>query len=419
MPRILILADDLSGAADCGIACVNAGLKVVVTLGSPSSTTEADVIAIDADTRGLGAVQAAERMRQLVQLHAQDPALLLFKKIDSTLRGHIGPELAAVLDARRAVVSRAVAIMAPSFPANGRTTVEGMHYVHGESLHKTEIWMSEKMKGRPYIPDMLTGSGLKCAHLNLALVRSPRAAFDRATNDAAQAADVIVCDAATDDDLRAIAEAAVTLQERALWVGSAGLAHHLPKVTALASSASPEVAHLPETVGLTLFVIGSASRTTRQQVAKLLSDSDIRSIVVPLAVLLDGPKRSKWSSYTLQLSQAAGRAEDVILLCDSGPEVDLIDRPRLSQALAEMAETLRAKVGALVVTGGETARKVMDRWGVLDMQLHGQLESGVAISSTIVDGIRPLTIITKAGDFGQRDTLLHCREWLSKRGVFR
>ena len=418
MPRILILADDLSGAADCGIACVNEGLKVVVTLGSPSNPTAADVIAIDADTRGLSATPAAERMRQLVQMHAHDPALLLFKKIDSTLRGHIGPELAAVLGARRAVVPRAVAIMAPSFPANGRTTVEGMHYVHGESLHKTEIWKSEKMQGQAYIPDMLSGSGLKCAHLNLALVRNPHDAFDRAINDAAQTVDVIVCDAATDDDLRAVAEAAAKLQDRAVWVGSAGLAHHLPKTTGLASNASA-VAHLPETAGPTLFVIGSASRTTRQQVAKLLSASDIRSIVVPPAVLLAGPESTEWSGFTSQLSQAAGHAEDVILLCDSELEVDLIDRPRLSQALAEMVATLRAKVGALVATGGETARKVMDRWGVLDMQLHGELESGVAISSTIVDGMRPLTIITKAGDFGQRDTLLHCREWLGKRGVFR
>jgi D-threonate/D-erythronate kinase len=419
MPRIIILADDLSGAADCGIACVNAGLKVVVTLGSPSSPTAADVIAIDADTRGLGASPAAERMRQLVQMHAHDPALLLFKKIDSTLRGHIGPELAAVLDARRAVVPRAVAIMAPSFPANGRTTVEGMHYVHGEPLHKTEMWKNEKMPGQACIPDMLTRSALKCAHLNLALVRSPRAAFDHAINDAAQTADVIVCDAATDDDLRAVAEAAMKLQDRALWVGSAGLAQHLPKATGLASSFSAAVGHLPETAGSTLFVIGSASRTTRQQVAELLSASDIRSVVVPSAMLLEGSGSSEWNSFTSQLAQAAGRAEDVILLCDSDPAVDLLDRPRLSQALAEMAVTLRAKVGAIVVTGGETARKVLNRWGVLDMQLHGELESGVAISSTIVDGIRPLTLITKAGDFGQRATLLHCREWLSKGGVFR
>ena len=112
MSRVLIFADDLSGAADCGIACVNAGLSTIVSLGLPSNGHRVDVLSVDADTRSLSASAAAERLRQLVQVHAEDPAVLLFKKIDSTLRGHLGPELAAVLKARRAVVKGTVAVMA-------------------------------------------------------------------------------------------------------------------------------------------------------------------------------------------------------------------------------------------------------------------------------------------------------------------
>src|SRR5258708_24823 len=111
MSRVLIFADDLSGAADCGIACVNAGLSTIVSLGLPSNGLKVDVLSVDADTRSLSVSAAVERMRDLVRVHAADPALLLFKKIDSTLRGHLGPELAAVLETRRAVVKRAVAVM--------------------------------------------------------------------------------------------------------------------------------------------------------------------------------------------------------------------------------------------------------------------------------------------------------------------
>lgn len=419
MGRILMLADDLSGAAECGMACVNAGLKVIVTLGAPVDPIPADVVVIDADTRKLGAAAAAERMRHLVQEYARDPDLLVFKKIDSTLRGHLGPELGAVLEARSTVVSRSVAIVAPALPAYGRTTVEGRHYVHGELVHETDMWKSENRSGQSYIPDMLHGSGLRCASLHLAIVRGAQTAFDCALYESAESADVIVCDAATADDLRAIAAAAARLQGRAVWVGSAGLAHELPGAIGVGLSAADAIAQLPETTGSTLFVIGSANRTTRQQIAELLSASDICSIIVPLEVLLEGSHGPKWAGFISQINTALELERDVILTCGYETEVAVSDGPRLSHSLGEMSESVRGKVGALVLSGGETARNVLDRWGVTKLQLYGELEKGVSISSTVSDVMRPVTVITKAGDFGQRSTFRHCQEWLSRCGVLR
>jgi uncharacterized protein YgbK (DUF1537 family) len=418
MPRILILADDLSGAADCGIACVNAGLNTLVSLDLPSDGLDVDVLSVDADTRSLDSSAAAERMRQLVYVHAKDPALLLFKKIDSTLRGHLGSELAAVLDARREVVKNTVAVMAPAFPFNGRTTVGGMHYVHGRLLHETDVWKNEKMSGEAHLPQMLGDSGLRAKHLDLATVRSFREVLIRAVCEAAEASDVIVCDAVTDGDLFAIAEAATSLGSRAVWVGSAGLAHQLPKATGFAARAGEMVPHLPHTTGSILFVVGSTSGTTKQQAVTLLSSTDIHGIVVPPEVLLAGRDGPDWSAFTAELYEAVEHGEDVILLCGSEPKVDAVDRSRLSLALAEMTAALHGRVGALVASGGETARKVLDRWGVSTLQLHGELERGVPVSSTLIDGTLPLTVITKAGDFGQPYTLLHCREWLKpKRSI--
>jgi uncharacterized protein YgbK (DUF1537 family) len=418
MTRVLILADDLSGAADCGIACVNAGLNTIVSLGLPSDGFEVDVLSVDADTRSLSAAAASERMQSLVEVHAEDPTLLLFKKIDSTLRGHLGPELAAVLAARRTIVKTAVAIMAPAFPVNGRTTVGGMHYVHGRPLHETEIWKNQNMSGEAHIPQMFEGSGLTCACLDLSTVRSSHETLVRAVHEAAQSSDVLVCDAETDSDLLAIARCATGLQEKAVWVGSAGLAHQLPKATGLAIRAEDVVPHLPATSGSILFVIGSTSSTTKQQAVTLLSSSDIHGIVVPPEVLLEGPEGPDWSAFTNDLYEAVKRGEDVILLCGAEPKVAVADRSRLSLALAEMTAALHGRVGALVASGGETARKVLDRWGVHTLQLHGELERGVPVSSAVIDRSLPLTVITKAGDFGQPYTLMHCREWLKqKRGT--
>jgi uncharacterized protein YgbK (DUF1537 family) len=414
MYRILILADDLSGAADCGIACVNAGISTLVSLGLPHHGVSTDVLSVDADTRGLSSRDAADRMHHLVRTHAQDPSTLLFKKIDSTLRGHLGPELVAVLEARRSVMPGAVAIFAPAFPSNGRTTKDGMHYVHDQPLHETEMWNNEGMIGEALIPTMLASSGLRYALLNLDVVRSADPAFDAAVFKAAASADVLVCDALTDDDLLAIARAATALGDRAVWVGSAGLAHQLPRAVGIGTRPEEIFPHLPNTSGPILFVIGSASRTTKQQAANLLSSSDIHGIVVPPEVLLEGPEGPDWNDFTAELRDAVAQGEDVILLCGGEPRIEAAGRPRLALALAEMTAALHGQVGALVASGGETARKVLDRWAVSTLLLHGELERGVPVSSTIVDRNRPLTVITKAGDFGQPYTLVHCREWLKR-----
>ena len=63
-PKLLILADDLSGAADCAVAGVRAGLRSAVMLradvGHPIGyPTSADVLALDTDTRRANAVDAA------------------------------------------------------------------------------------------------------------------------------------------------------------------------------------------------------------------------------------------------------------------------------------------------------------------------------------------------------------------------
>jgi D-threonate/D-erythronate kinase len=410
---VLIFADDLSEAIDCGIACVNAGLSTSVSLGLPSNGLMIDVLAVDADTRSLSASAAAERLRQLVQAHAADPAVLLFKKIDSTLRGHLGAELGAVLEMRRAVIADTVAVMAPAFPIYGRTTVNGMHYVHGRPLHETEMWKSQKMTGEAYIPRMLEGSGLTCAHLNLAMVRSRRSAFVDAVGKAAETGDVLVCDAETDSDLLAIAEAATVLGNRAVWAGSAGLLHQLPKARGLGVRAKDKAPHFPEPAGSILFVIGSTSDATKHQAVTLLSSSDIHGIVVPPEVLLAGSEGPDWSAFTSELSEAVEQKEDVILLCGTEPPVDGVDRPKLSLALAEMTAVLQGRIGALVVSGGETARSVLDRWGITALQLRGELERGVPVSTTVMAKTLPLTVVTKDGDLGKPDTLLRCRERLT------
>src|ERR1700751_467010 len=95
---IVIVADDLTGAADCGVACSAAGVSTGVALNDAARVKDlgAEAIAFDADTRYESLEQARAATGLAVrELCAAGDVQVLYKKIDSTLRGNFAIEIAA------------------------------------------------------------------------------------------------------------------------------------------------------------------------------------------------------------------------------------------------------------------------------------------------------------------------------------
>jgi uncharacterized protein YgbK (DUF1537 family) len=412
--RALILADDLSGAADCGVACVGAGLETLVALKHAAEDSAADVLSLDADTRRMPPDQAAEEVDRLVRIYAADPDLLIFKKIDSTLRGNVGTELAAALRALRGVRAqnqRCVAVMAPAFPAIGRTTRNGTQFVHEQPLHDLDIWRVQGMTGQANIPSMLESAGLATAVLDLVAIRSSQDTLAEQMKSIARENDVLVCDAETDDDLLAVATASMRLACRPLWVGSAGLAYQLPRAAGVARNVAAAPITIPRIGGPLLFVIGSLSRNSLEQVRVLASLSDTVIIRVSPEVLLAGEQHSEWHAHARELEYAIRNNRDVVLSPSPEPRIHLAQRPALTAALARMAKSVSSEIGALIASGGETARAAFDSLGITRLRLLGELEKGIPVSIA-ESWIRPLPVVTKAGDFGGANALLKCSQFL-------
>jgi D-threonate/D-erythronate kinase len=411
MRRMVMIADDLSGAADCGIACANHGLPTVVLLDGAEGGSDVEVLAVDADTRWRDQQSAARVTARLVCQYASDDRCLFFKKLDSTLRGHVAAELAAALEVRRSGAGgRVVAVMAPAFPANGRTTANGRQFIHGRPLEESEIWQREHLPARSHIPEMLAEARLNSAVVSTACVRSGVHSLQEAIRRLADEADVIVCDAETDEDLRAIATASMVLGPRTVWAGSAGLAYHLPLVAGFTQTAvsAPDVALAD---GPTLFVIGSLSGVSREQAAILAARGDVVTVNLSPHMLIEGAGSQQWKAHEQELGDAVEAGTDVMLLPDSNHRMTSEQGPLLCSALAKMAAHLAGRVGALVATGGESARAVLHGWGVNKLRLLGELETGLPVSVT--EGwSRALPVLTKAGGFGTPQTLLRCHEFL-------
>src|SRR3712207_2217190 len=123
--RAAIIADDLTGAADTGVQLARAGYRAAVAFrGAPVPPAEdLDAVALDTDSRAMPAGFAARRVLEATR--AVRGAALVYKKLDSTLRGPLAAELAAALGAS----GRGRVVVAPAFPAAGRTTVDGVQLV--------------------------------------------------------------------------------------------------------------------------------------------------------------------------------------------------------------------------------------------------------------------------------------------------
>ncbi len=415
MTQLLVLADDLTGAADCAVACAAHGLRTLVALDDAgpagANVLAADVLAIDADTRAAQPEAAAITTARLMHKHATSPELLVYKKLDSTLRGNVAAELASALEARRAMAikdQRIVAVLAPAFPAAGRTTVNGRLLVHGTPLEETDLWQHERSSPPPSIPAMFAETHLRSSVVPLSAIRG--AALSETMRTLAQDADILVCDAETDTDLRAIAGASIALGRQTLWAGSAGLAHHLPPAAGLTPAAAAP-AHEPLAAGPTLFLVGSGATASKQQAQLLESWPDVISVRIAPAILRAGDQAPEWRSHQAALERALRAGVDALVTVGADEISQSAQDPHLASAIAQIVRPFADAVGALVVTGGTTARAIFHAWSINSLRVVGEVEPGLPFSVTAA-WRRPLPVLTKAGGFGKPETLLNCRHFL-------
>jgi D-threonate/D-erythronate kinase len=401
-----ILADDLTGAADSAIAFARRRLPATVVWGDtrPEDHPDAIVLAYDAATRELDVVQAARRHREILSrfLH---PRALLFKKIDSTLRGHPAEEIAAMLDVILAHEPASLIVFAPSFPAMGRTVRAAQVCVHGVPLPFTEYWREGSEPALANLVHLLESAGLHARNIDLTTVRADSGALSTALakGGPAGSAVVAVCDAETDDDLARIAKVSLAGDRPTFFIGSAGLAHALAQIVSRAGAPRrPPHRCEPSTHG-TLVVVGSRSQASRDALTQVPALPRTQRVSVE-PELLGGDLKS---AVHVALSQAVGDslAAGIDVVVDIAPTAFArgAGNPQLVSALATLLAPAARVASALVATGGETAAAMLARLGVEGMRLLDEIEPGIPLGLTL--GGVSLPAVTKAGGFGNEDCL--------------
>jgi 4-hydroxythreonine-4-phosphate dehydrogenase len=154
-------------------------------------------------------------------------------------------------------------------------------------------------------------------------------------------------------------------------------------------------------------VVGSASSVSRRQLEELRRDPGVILIRISPKVLLEGPGAPGWRPASRSLVAAIGRpGKDVVMAAiDPDAPVDPASGPRLAAALGQFVGPQLSRFSALVATGGETARNLLEAIGLRSLLVERELEPGIPLSSLEGNG---LPVVTKAGAFGNPQSLVRC-----------
>jgi uncharacterized protein YgbK (DUF1537 family) len=426
-----VVADDITGSNDIGIMFAKSDYLTHVysfkdhasAYTAPKNDLDApDILILDTNSR-LDPPQVAYRKvfaatRQLQQAGCRQ----FHNKTCSVFRGNIGAEFDAMLDA----LGLEFAVVVLGFPKNGRTTVDGIHYVHGKKLEDSEF-------RRDPIHPMLRSDlvGILQSQTKRKVELLTHAVIDRGAEELRTEIEhmrtqcqYLILDVPDQSALATIAQA---IHDEPVLCGSSAIAEELPAVWG-PSRADSKPLNLPPPAGIGIPVVaGSLMPQTAAQIehlrqkgsprfvlntAQLFDPAEREAEIVGLSAVISHGLRigniifhSPNDCQALETANQVGQAHSV-----SKTEVSRL----VSEALAEVTARVLKAAGQnrLVVAGGETSAAVCDRLEVSGMRVWKEIQPGLPSCVSLNDP--PRMLVLKSGSFGKPDfferALEHLRE---------
>ncbi|MFK5689147.1 four-carbon acid sugar kinase family protein [Ornithinimicrobium sp. LYQ92] len=428
MARVLVVADDLTGANACAAGFAREGLRAV-TLGQHAQWgtiaefhPRFDTIVVTTDSRHLPPDTVRERVRRAVR--AGWPVELLSTRVDTTLRGNLGPATEAMLvQARELAEGPVVALCQVAHPAAERVTVDGHQLLRGELLEHTELAHDPRapVDTSDVAQVLRRGSDLVVGSVPLRLVTGATedlvAEIARLVRDGV---DVVVADALTEEHLDRVAAAA--LQATGAGEGrSEGVS-----VRWISVDAGPGALALARALGLgssaptqpRLVVSGSATELTRRQLARLVAERPCRTVAPVLRPDSAVPDVDATVPRVVEAVQAAG-PDEIVVLATVLDDTDLRtlqdgEEAELPAALGRCTRRVlqEVSVDGLFTTGGDVTAAVLRELDGQGIEVEGEVVP-LAVAGEVVSGPwAGMPVVTKGGLIGDDRTTIACLDRL-------
>lgn len=459
--KIIVLDDDPTGSQSvhgCPLVLRWDPATLEQALRDPSP-----LLFLLSDTRALEPDQAVQRVDAicLALRAALDEApgeagpgsWLLVSRGDSTLRGHFPLEIdriAAELGPFDAT------LLVPAFLEGGRTTVEGVHLLHGEPVHRS-AFAADARFGYPtsHLPAWVehkSGGQRRAEEVQRITLAELEPAGHQALVErllALRGNPVVVVDAERPGQLEALARAIrAVLPLRRLLVQSA--ASLLQALAALPPQPLPPagLARLRRGTAPGAVLVGSHVPLSDQQLRHLLAEPACAGVELPVERVLNtirrlgsepgGPPPALDQQESvdqaveplreellerLQRAWTSGRTPVLFTSRGELPCHDAIERQRLSFSLAGLMARLAAglppELSYLISKGGTTSQTLLrDGLALAAVRLEGQLLPGLSMLRLPVDHARfpQLPLLTFPGNLGAADTLYQAWRLMEPEG---
>lgn len=415
-----VVADDITGANDIGSMFAKAGYLTHVYsypgrgayAVQRSVVAPPDVAILDTNSR-LDPPDVAYRKVYAATEELRAAGCTRFhNKTCSVFRGNIGVEFDAMLDA----LGLEFAVVILGFPKNGRTTIDGIHYVHGVKLEESEFKNDpvHPMRQSNLVAILAAQTRRSVGLIDHTVIAQGPDALRDALAAAHGSMNYAILDVADQMTLATIARAVV---DEPVLCGSSAIAEELPAVWTQPPSPDPGH-HVQRRDGLgILCAAGSLMPQTAAQIAHLREQGTPTFELNPLD-LFDADRRAQTiSALTARTVAALESGADAVL--HTSNTHDALARIRaegarsgvmgtalsrlVSQALAAIVAQVVAHTGQnrLLIAGGETSNAVCEQLNVTGLRVWQEIQPGLPSCVTLTDP--PLLLVLKSGSFGSAD----------------
>ena len=419
--NIGIIADDLTGADDTALQFHLRGANTQIVLDYslfPENKANTQVWAIPTETRNIDAPSAYEKVKQAARVLAENLNVEYFyKKMDSTIRGHIAVEALAMLEA----LDLDAAVIIPSFPQEGRTTIGGYHLLKGIPIERTEYARDPRFPiYESHIPTVLR-TELNNEQDDLVdlielrtVIKGAGPILKKMNELIENGVKLIVVDAMSVTDIEQVVLAIEKSSHKILPCGSAGCAQVLGNIWLPEKETHQQEKTIPSLPKL--IVSGSATQITASQIQKLLDDDDIDntySIDLKMEDILEGVTDDIVKRVSENLVK-----DNVVIVHTSNLTVDskiisqiLFDNEmsknqfisKIGDYLAALTKRVLFNRDAILITiGGETSFKCCKAINSNSLQIIDAICPAIPLC---LDS-KAQWIVTKSGNLGNTNTLI-------------
>ena len=430
MPKIVIIADDLTGANATSVLLAKQGFKSATFTNlnkyNPDKNENLDVISISTDSRAIDKDMAFNRVSKVVKFFQDQDVKFYCKRIDSTLRGNIGVEIDGVFSG---LADDTIAIVVSAFPSSDRVCIGDYLIVNQLPLEKTDVAKDPKT---PVLHSKVTDiiksqTKEKVGHIELAKVlKGCRVIKNELIEEVKAGSRIIVVDAITDEDIMEIAKAVKEANLKFVSVDPGPFTAALAKVLFEANE--------NKTNKKVMCVIGSVTNLTRRQVEELRRTYPTFFVEVDTEKLLYHNTGNEEMDRAVELITRGIDKANIIGLITTNGEKDVLDLKKIAHELSitedEISQIIASSIGkitkrvldiagstigGLFTTGGDITVSICNEIGAVGIEVLDEVLP-LAVYGKIKDGkYNYISIVTKGGMIGDERAIIKCIDYMLSR----